>query len=170
MMRIEMRRIVGIFFLIFFCIGITQKLTCSDLFRNIRFYGTEQTLDKIAEIIIAQKKGMWLPFGDGDINFANEMGDLNQHVSLRLQNEMREALALNGPTILKTLSLHCAALGFKEEGMYQGNQEVDLPWCIKHTQRAAVFWGQEIIDVYSPMALCFTATQHPDRCIEFLRF
>jgi len=157
---------ISIFFLFF---G-TQHTYSADTFNGMQFHNTHATLAKIQEIIASEQKGAWLRFGDGDVNLANGLNDLHQKKDKHLQAEMREAFSMNGPTILKSLSLHCDALGLKEEGMYPGNQEVQLPWCINHFNKAKHLWGGPVQDVYSPVALCFMATEHPQECASFLRF
>ena len=39
------------------------------------FYSTKETLDKIEEIISNKKKGVYLRFGDGDLNLAMNISE-----------------------------------------------------------------------------------------------
>lgn len=140
------------------------------LFPSLRFHQTIATLNKIRDIIEKKQKGVYLRFGDGDVNLAEGIYDMYQSPRADLAYEMREAFALNGPTILKTLPLYCAELGGLEEGMFRGNCETDLPWCTQIINRAQQFWHAPISDVYSHAALRFATVQYPDVCRDFLIF
>ena len=106
------------------------------IFPQLKFHQTIPTLTKIREIIESKQKGMYLRFGDGDVNLAEGVYDMYQVPRQDLASEMREAFALNGPTILKTLPLYCAELNGLEEGMFPGNCETDLTWCTQIINRA----------------------------------
>ncbi len=139
-------------------------------FPLLKFQQTIPTLTRIREIIESKQKGMYLRFGDGDVNLAECVYDMYQVPRADLAHEMREAFALNGPTILKTLPLYCAELNGLEEGMFPENCETDLPWCTQIINRSQKFWQEPIIDVYSHAALRFAAVQYPEKCLEFLQF
>jgi hypothetical protein len=145
-----------------FCISL-----CS---QELRFYKSQETLDKIQEIIANREKGVYLRFGDGDINLAYNEADSYQRENRSLSREMREAFALNGPTVLKTLPLYCVEFGGWEEGMFPGNHEGPYEWCLNILNRAKGLWGGEVKSVYSHAALAFTATSHPKSCLQFLHF
>ncbi len=140
------------------------------VFPLIRFHQTIPTLNKIKEIIENKQKGMYLRFGDGDVNLAEVIYDMYQVPRNDLALEMREAFALNGATILKTLPLYCAELGGLEIGMFPENCETDLPWCTQIITRAQKFWEEPITDVYSHAAIRFASVQYLDVCLDFLSF
>ena len=139
-------------------------------FENLRFHKTKDTLSKIQEIIKNKQKGAYLRFGDGEIVIALGQGAIEQHPNQALTLEMREALAMNGPTILKTLPIYCPEFGGFEPGMLPGYCESPYSWCLDMLRKAKPFWNSEIRDVYSHAALLFAANQYPDECIEFLKF
>ena len=139
-------------------------------FESLKFYKTKVTLLKIQEIISNKQKGAYLRFGDGDLELANGQRDLLQYADNRLQREMQEALALNGPTILKTLPLYCPELGGHEQGMFPGNHEAPYSWCLNILHKAKHLWKSEFNDVYSHAALHFAASELPDECLSFLKF
>ncbi|KKP36089.1 MAG: hypothetical protein UR26_C0001G0133 [candidate division TM6 bacterium GW2011_GWF2_32_72] len=138
-------------------------------FPNLKLYNTEETLDKIKQIILNKKKGAYLRFGDGDILLAHGIKDLYQIPNLELQSEMQETLQLNDTNILKTLPLQCPELKSLEKGMYPGNGSRPYERCFELLTKARPFWG-EVTDVYSPMALIFAATSRVSECINFLKF
>lgn len=137
---------------------------------ELQFHKTQETLDKIVEIISNKQKGAYFRFGDGDLNLAYGDGDSYQTAVHALKNEMLEAFALNGPTILKSLPLYCPEFNGWEEGMFPGNHEGPYWWCLNILNRATPIWGGEVTDVYSHAALAFAATTYKEKCLEFLRF
>lgn len=139
-------------------------------FECLKFHKTKETLLKIQEIISSKQKGAYLRFGDGDLELAHGQRDLLQYADHTLQREMQEALALNGPTVLKTLPLYCPELGGHEPGMFPGNHEAPYEWCVNILRKAKPLWDNEFRDVYSHVALHFAASQMPDVCIDFLKF
>lgn len=139
-------------------------------FETLRFHKTNETLLKIKEIISNKKKGAYLRFGDGDLELAHGQRDMLQCADHALQHEMQEALAINGPTVLKTLPLYCPELGGHEHGMFPGNHEAPYGWCVNILRKAKPLWKSEFYDVYSHAALHFAASEMPDLCVDFLKF
>lgn len=133
------------------------------------FHQTEKTLSKILKIITKQKKGAYLRFGDGDINIAHNQHDQFQKADKNLTEEIRFALSLQDNSVLKSLPLQCKELGGWEPGMFPGNHEAPYAWCKKILSRAQPFWGAPITQVYSPVALCFAATERISLCVHFLQ-
>ena len=165
--RIKMMIFYKILFNLFIILFL-QRAEAS--FENLTFHKTIETLEKIKEIIVNKQKGAYLRFGDGDIVLANGGNDLLQTQNRQLQLEMREALALNGPTVLKTLPLYCKEFNGWESGMFPGNHETPFNWCVDILDKAKPFWNAEFTDVYSHVALHFSATQYEKECIDFLKF
>lgn len=143
---------------------------CRAFSGELRFHQTHETLDTIVKIIEAKQKGAYLRFGDGDVCLAYGENDSYQIAEQLLQKEMREAFALNGSTILKTLPLYCREMNGWEEGMFLGNHEGSYSWCLDILKRAEMLWDTEISDVYSHAALAFAATKYPEKAISFLAF
>jgi hypothetical protein len=137
---------------------------------EVKFHKTHETLDKIEEIITHRQKGAYFRFGDGDVNLAYGENDSYQATQGPLRQEMLEAFALNGPTVLKTLPLYCNEFNGWEEGMFPGNHEGPYWWCMNILTRAEKIWSEPVTDVYSHAALAFAATNYPQKCIEFLAF
>jgi glycosyltransferase GT-like protein len=122
------------------------------------------------EIISHQEKGVYLRFGDGDVLLADGQDDSLQKNNPHLQREMREALALNGPHILKCLPLGCKELGGYEEGMFEGNHGQSFEWCVQMLSLAAPLWNGKMDDVYSMTALAYCSTHNVEMCLKFLKF
>lgn len=134
----------------------------------MNFYKSGETLEAIGSIILKKEKGAYLRFGDGDINLANGESDLLQENNSLLSYEMSEALSMDSKNILKSLPLHCKEYGW-EEGMFPGNHECDKTWADNILKKVEPFWGGEVEEVYSPIALHFLASHKPDSAITFLR-
>lgn len=134
------------------------------------FHGTQETLECIKNIIERKESGCYLRFGDGDLNLAYGMSELCQLSNVQLQAEMRETFLLEGKQIIKTLPLHCKEYNGLEEGMFPGNHEVFFEQAHNFLIRASSLWQNSVNDIYSPVALAYTASHKPQACVEFLRF
>lgn len=137
---------------------------------NLVFHKSEETLHKIMQIINNEQKGAYLRFGDGEVNAAIGKDLILTTVSPELTWEIREAFKLNGPTILKSLPLHCREFGGFESGMFPGNHEWSYDGCLDLLSTVRPLWGAEITDVYSQVALHYLATYNQNSCINFLKF
>jgi hypothetical protein len=136
----------------------------------MKFHKSEETLEKIKNIITSKKRGGYFRFGDGDINLANNMSELLQSSNSHLQKEMSEALSIKDENVLKTLPLYCKEYDGWEEGMFPGNHECNKDWADEIILKAKPYWGSELGDVYSHVALHFLATEKPGLALEFLKF
>lgn len=135
----------------------------------IKFHQSKETLSKILEVISKKEKGAYFRFGDGDVRLANNIVDLMQVPIPELAEEMREALGINNPNVLKTLPLYCNKYGGLEAGMFPGNHECPEDWCDNIIAKAKPFWGDEFEEVYSHVALSHLACTEPDTAIDFLK-
>jgi hypothetical protein len=134
----------------------------------MKFYKSIETLDKIKSIIEKKEKGLYLRFGDGDVNLACDESELLQKTNTHLTLEMREAFSINEKNVLKTLPLYCKEYGGWEEGMFPGNHEAPKEWCDNILNKLKDIWTPE--EVYSHAALHFLATTNKDASIDFLIF
>lgn len=146
----------------FFCIF-------SNPYPGITFHKSWDTLQSIMDIISKQKKGVYLRFGDGDINLANNQADLLQKSNRQLSHEMQEALSLNGPTILKCLPVN-GKFALFEDGMLPGKHAAGIDFCQNIFKRAKPYWGAPFKNIYSMVALSFLSTDHPVYSLRFLKF
>lgn len=137
---------------------------------NLVFHQSKETLAQIIKTISKEQKGAYLRFGDGDVNLATGQNDMLQNKNQKLQQEMLEAFAINEPNIFKALPLHSKEFGGYEDGMFPGNHENSIDSCIKLIQKIKSHWASEIANLYTPVALHFTATNFPHFCIRFLKF
>src|SRR5579872_5114073 len=96
----------------------------------IKCHQTRDTLLKLEEIIENREKGVYLRFGDGDVNLANGQIDMQQNPSESLKIELQAAFRIQGPNVLKALPIMCEEFGALEDGMYHLNHAVDLKGCL----------------------------------------
>ena len=138
-------------------LSFTFSFGWQNKFPNLKYHKSKETLDKIQTLITNKQKGVYLRFGDGDINLALGQHDMLQSANPRLQQEMVEAFLINHP------------IG-KEPGMNIHNHEASLPWVLDVLEKAQPVWGAPIGDIYTHVALHYTSTSEPEICINFLRF
>ena len=135
----------------------------------MKFHTSKDTLESIKKIIVNKNKGLYLRFGDGDVNLANGERDLMQVSNNNIRHEMIEAFGLNDSNILKSLPLHCREYGL-EDGMFPGNHECDKVWADNLLDKVRPFWGGPFTEIYSPVALHFLATSDTNYAINFIKF
>tara|TARA_B100000963_G_scaffold350683_1_gene361263 strand:+ start:456 stop:1223 length:768 start_codon:yes stop_codon:yes gene_type:complete len=135
----------------------------------MRFYKSKETIEEIKRIINNKEHGLYLRFGDGDVNLANGSKDLLQASNEALKKEMIEAFKINDVNVLKALPLHCEEYGL-EVGMFPGNHECDKVWADNLLNKVKPFWGKSFDKIYSPVALHFLATVEPDYILNFFKF
>jgi hypothetical protein len=137
---------------------------------TFHYHKSIETLSKIKEIISNQEKGVYFRFGDGDLILANGQDDSYQEKNQSLQFEMQEALALNGPAVLKCLPLGCKVFDGLEPGMFPGNHEWPDGSCVNIVNLAIPLWNGPLQDIYSMTALSHCATSNRSVCMNFLKF
>lgn len=149
--------------------GQLQLNAINSIAPHLKYHKSKETLDTILHLIKTQQKGMYLRFGDGDVNLATGKGDMLQKSNPRLQQEMREALSINGPGVLKSLCLQCAKFGGYEEGMIAGKFLSNYQISHDMLRKVKPLWGADITDIYAVTALHYLATDHTQEAIRFLQ-
>jgi hypothetical protein len=87
------------------------------------FINSQDTLNVIYDYISHKKGGIYLRFGDGDFNLAQNMSDLLSRPSPLLQNKLRNAMSIRDDSVLICIPHHCKELNTVEHGMYPGHHE-----------------------------------------------
>jgi hypothetical protein len=137
---------------------------------EVKFYSTQETLDKISLIIKTKQKGAYFRFGDGDVNLALGVSELLQESNEKLKVMMTDAMRLNHPNVLRTLPLHCKDLETLEVGMFPGNHEAPLNWCEDILNNFRKITGElSEIELYSNVALSHISIQDPNYAAQFLK-
>ncbi|HET6996476.1 MAG TPA: GT-D fold domain-containing glycosyltransferase [Chitinophagaceae bacterium] len=125
-----------------------------------------ETLEVIEDLIKKKRPGVYMRFGDGDVNLLHGKDDSYQLASLKLQEEMNDCFSLKGPAILKSLSIHSELYG-REKEMFPGNHlSSDEAASELLKQVYPFFVGYRI---FSHIALHYMACYYPVIANEFLR-
>ena len=134
------------------------------------FYSTKETLDKIEEIISNKEKGVYLRFGDGDLNLAMNISESYNAANTNLMYLLKDAFNLKGENVLKALPLHNKGWDTLEPGMFPGNHEGPVEWAENLVNKyLSVSQENSDLEFYSAVALCHIATHDPDIAISFLK-
>lgn len=137
---------------------------------SVNYFSTKETLEKIKRCISQDKTGVYLRFGDGDINLALGKSELFQGSNPVLTELMIQAFQLKGDNIFKALPLHCDALETVEDGMFPGNHEGQSEWCKNLINSYYQISNCEnSLELYSAVALCHQAVVDPDYTVAFLK-
>jgi hypothetical protein len=133
---------------------------------NFKIETPLKTLQAIEFSIINEERGAYMRFGDGDAYLANGYSEMLQESNPMLMEEMREAFALNGDNIFKSLSIHSETYGFETE-MYEGNHLVSNELASNLIIYTLPFFiGTK---VFSPISLHYSATYYPHVANSFLK-
>ena len=160
--------LLGLFFYTSIFCSYPRKVT--NLFHDLVVHNMEETLDKIVEIISRKEKGVYFRFADGEIEVAHGRDSAHQKRNKRLAKELKEALLINCPNVMKASRLNCKELGGYVKGMFPGNLETSLDWCINLLKKSEKLWGGPIKDVYQTHFLHYYAQFRPEECMRFLKF
>lgn len=125
-----------------------------------------ETLKEIQTMISTEQAGVYMRFGDGDVNLLKGLDDLMQIHDTNLMNEMREAFQLKGRGVFKALMIHSENYGYEKE-MFFGNHLVKDDDA-NHLLQDVIeyFVGYKI---YSHIALHYIATYKPSEANLFLK-
>lgn len=138
-----------------------------DLPEGIQIQTPRQTLQEIEHWIDQRKKGVYLRFGDGDINLLEGLDDLLQASFPGIKKEMQEAFSLGGEGVFKCLPIHSDKYGAQKE-MDFGLHKSDEKFATRLLLRVfKYFIGQKI---YSPVALSHVISFEREYAVHFLRF
>lgn len=131
----------------------------------VRIQTPEDTLLKVRELIENKIAGIYLRFGDGDVNIIRNFPTIAEEPNPRFSKELREAFNLYGPGIMKCLMIHSERFGKKVEMSY-GEHEIMNQNAEAELRRVYEYFIGCVI--YSHAALSYTAVYNRPFTIEFL--
>ena len=137
---------------------------------RFKFHGAKETLSTIIEIISNKQKGAYFGFGATDLDLAVNGSELLQATNSGLIDEMREAFALAGLTIIKDIPLYCKEFREYDTDILPGKHNISYEWYLKMLEQVQPLGHDEIRNVYFSGVLNFAATQYLDFYIQFLKF
>lgn len=133
----------------------------------IQIQSPETTINECESLICNSQRGVYLRFGDGDVNLLNGQDELFQKSSHKLAMEMQETFDLRGNNILKGLPLNSPRFSGVYPGMRPGVHASDDAWSENLLSRCyPYFIGYKI---YSSVALAYISVFNQDLAIKFLR-
>lgn len=146
--------------------SLFKQQIANSLSKNISIVSTKDTLNEVEASILANQRGAYLRFGDGDVFLMNGKKDSYQKKNKKLSEEMKEVFLIQGLHIYKCLAIHSDRFGYEKE-MSLGNHKNEDKFALKlFTDCFAYFVGCKI---YSPVALHFTSTNDVLRANSFLK-
>ena len=133
---------------------------------NITEYiGCINTINEIYEFIKKKKSGMYLRFGDGDFNLAENVDDMLAKANKNLKELMLNAMAIRDDRVFICIPHHCKQLNTLEEGMYPGNHE----YSFEYVQRFLRILKNERNNlpkkIYTNIALSYCSVYNPELVI-----
>jgi len=133
----------------------------------VRIQDPYTTLKEVQRCISEKIPGIYLRFGDGDVNIIRGKPTIAEQSSPKFAEEMREAFALYGEGIIKCLMIHSNKFGKMPE-MRPGEHEMDSGMAEAELKRCfEYFIGCRI---YSHAALSYTAVYDRVFTLQFLKF
>ena len=85
---------------------------------SIDYVNCNNTVKEIYDFIKNKKSGMYLRFGDGDFNLAENMDDLLAKANNNLKEMMLKSMSIRDDRVLMCIPHHCKEINTLEEGMY----------------------------------------------------
>lgn len=134
---------------------------------KVKFIDSKNTLEHVKYAIENKRKGGYLRFGDGDIYLSLGLNDLLQKSEKKLSVEMKETFNLNVGVLHKTLPINSHFFGY-EPGMVENMHLVSDVDALKYYWATKKYFKGK--NVYSTVALHYTATFDQAFCVDFLRF
>jgi hypothetical protein len=129
------------------------------------FVNSFDTINTIFEFIKNCEPGMYLRFGDGDFNLAENLDDLLAKANETLKIMMLKSMSLRDDRIFICIPHHCKAINTLEEGMYPGNHEYPYEY-IERFIRILKSRTQNLPNkIYTNVGLSYCSVHYPDLII-----
>ncbi|SEP54850.1 GT-D fold domain-containing glycosyltransferase [Flavobacterium urocaniciphilum] len=146
---------------------IVSESEKKSLKNKVKLVKAKNTLEEIKQTIEQKRKGAYLRFGDGDVYLLLGLNDLLQKSDKKLSSEMKETFNLNIGVLHKALAINSNFFGF-EPGMVENMHLVSDNDALKYYWATKKYFKDK--NVYSPVALHYTAAFDEDFCVDFLKF
>lgn len=134
--------------------------------KNMTIVSVWDTLDEIETTLLANQKGMYLRFGDGDVFLMKGKSDSYQIKDRLLSKEMQETFLISGSNVFKCLAIHSDLFGFAEKMSIGNHKNPDSSALKLFADSYKYFVGCKI---YSPVALHYISIDNPLRANLFLK-
>jgi hypothetical protein len=132
----------------------------------ISFVNCIDTINNIINYINYKKPGMYLRFGDGDFNLAENKDDMLANANYKLQELILNSMSIRDENIMICIPHHCRAINTLEDGMYPGNHEYPYDY-IKHFLFILSSKTNNIPStIYTNVALSYCSVYYPDVVVQ----
>jgi hypothetical protein len=136
------------------------------MLESISFIDCKNTLCTILQIITEKKPGMYLRFGDGDFNLAENKDDMLAKSNTDLKNKMLSSMSIRDDRVMICIPHHCKEINTLENGMYPGNHEYPYDYIIRFL--TILKQTNDILPstIYTNIALSYCSVHYPDTVIQ----
>lgn len=136
------------------------------MINSINFVNCKNTINEINNFIKNKKSGMYLRFGDGDFNLAENLDDLLAKANNNLKEMMLDSMSIRNDNVFMCIPHHCKEINTLEEGMYPGNHEYPYNY-IERFLRILKSKNNNLPEkIYTNVALSYCSVYYPDLVIE----
>ena len=132
---------------------------------SIQFVNCMDTLKKIVSYISNKSPGIYLRFGDGDFNLAENKDELLATANPELQKLILNSMSIRDDRVMICIPHHCKDNSTLEPGMYPGNHE--YPY--EYIQRFLSILSKTQplpSEIYTNIALSYGSVYFPDMVIQ----
>lgn len=133
---------------------------------NINYINCFDTINHIFDFISNQKPGMYLRFGDGDFNLAENKNDLLAIANDNLKYKMLDTMSIRDEKIMICLPHHCKEINTLENGMYPGNHEYPLDYINRFLSILQIKNNTLPSKIYTNVALSYCSVYYPDLVVK----
>lgn len=129
---------------------------------NNMFVNCLNTINTVYDFISTNKPGMYLRFGDGDFNLAENQNELLAVANPEIAELMLRAMSIRDDRILICIPHHCIKLNTLEEGMYPGNHEYTIDYIVRFINILKRKTQTLPNLIYTNVALSYCSVHFPD--------
>jgi len=132
------------------------------MIKSINFVNCINTVNEIYNTIKNKNSGIYLRFGDGDFNLAENKDDLLAKANNNLKEMMLSSMSIRDDRVLMCIPHHCKEINTLEEGMYPGNHEYPYSYIERFLQILKSKNNTLPNKIYTNVALSYCSVHFPD--------
>jgi hypothetical protein len=132
---------------------------------NNMFVNCLNTVNIIFDFISNKKPGMYLRFGDGDFNLAENKSELLASANPEIAELMLRAMSIRDERVLICIPHHCKQIDTLEDGMYPGNHEYTIDYIVRFINILKSRTQTLPKLIYTNVALSYCSVHFPDTII-----
>ena len=136
------------------------------MLNSVEYINCINTVNEFLGFIKNKKPGMYLRFGDGDFNLAENLDDLLAKANNNLKEMMLQSMSIRDDRVLMCMPHHCKEINTLEEGMYPGNHEYPYHYIERFLRILKREPNNLPNKIYTNVALSYCSVHYPDLVIE----